>query len=64
MPWQMPSRAAGSTLFLEAKDSARARMMQLTTIRGMNTPRLSAMSGRNAWSSRSTMVTKPAMTTT
>ena len=26
------------------KDSARARMMQLTTMRGMNTPRLSAMS--------------------
>ena len=46
-----------------AKDSARARMTQLTTMRGMNTPRLSAISGKKAWSSRSTMVTKPAMTT-
>ena len=59
----MPSTAADTGLFLLAKDSARARMMQLTTIRGINTPRLSAMSGKNAWSSRSTMVTKPAITT-
>ena len=50
-------------LFLEAKASARPRMMQLTTIRGMNTPRFSARAGTKAWSSRSTMVTKVAMTT-
>ena len=37
--------------------------MQFTTIRGMNTPRELARSGRNAWIDRSTQVTKPAITT-
>ena len=46
MPWVMPSTALAKTPFLEAKASARARMMQLTTIRGMNTPRLSEISWR------------------
>ena len=50
-------------LFLEAKPSARPRMMQFTTIRGMNRPRLSDNAGTNPLSSRSTMVTKPAITT-
>ena len=63
MPWQMPSTAEAATEFLLAKASARPRMMQLTTISGMNTPRLSAMSGTNACRHRSTIVTKPAMTT-
>ena len=44
--------------------SARPMMMQLTTISGMNTPSASLSAGMNAWSSRSTIVTKPAMTTT
>ena len=43
--------------------SARPRMIQLTTISGINTPKLDARSGKNACSSRSTMVTKPAMIT-
>ena len=38
-------------------------MMQFTTIRGMNTPREDAREGTYAWISRSTQVTKPAMTT-
>ena len=49
--------------FLEAKPSARPRMMQFTTIRGMNTPRELDRAGTKAFSSRSTQVTKPAMTT-
>ena len=37
--------------------------MQFTTIRGMNTPREEDSAGTKAFSSRSTQVTKPAMTT-
>ena len=63
-PWVRPSAAEARTPCLEAKASARPRMMQLTTIRGMNTPNPSERAGRKAWSSRSTMVTKPEMITT
>ena len=63
MPWQMPFTAEAPTPFLEAKPSARPRMMQFTTIRGINTPRELDRAGTNALSSRSTQVTKPAMTT-
>ena len=56
-------RAEAPTPFLEAKPSARPRMMQFTTIRGINTPRELDRAGTNALSSRSTQVTKPAMTT-
>lgn len=49
--------------FLEAKDSARAKMMQLTTISGMKSPRLCDSEGRNASRSSCTMVTNVAMTT-
>ena len=38
-------------------------MMQFTTIRGMNTPRDADRAGTKAWISRSTQVTKPAITT-
>ena len=48
---------------MKAKDSARAKMMQFTTIRGMYMPSALDRSGRNAFSSRSTMVTKEAITT-
>ena len=58
-----PSTTEGSGLFLEAKDSARAKMMQLTTISGMNRPSDAERSGRKASSSSCTMVTKVAMTT-
>ena len=37
--------------------------MQFTTISGMNTPKEAAIAGTNAWSSKSTQVTKPAITT-
>ena len=37
--------------------------MQFTTIRGINTPSDSDRAGTNAWISRSTQVTKPAITT-
>ena len=38
-PMPRPSRMEGSTLFLLANISARPRMMQLTTIKGRNTPK-------------------------
>ena len=37
-PMPIPSSAESATLFFEANASARPRMMQLTTISGMNTP--------------------------
>jgi len=37
-PIERPSIAEGSGGFFEANASARARMMQLTTISGMNSP--------------------------
>ena len=61
MPWHRPSTAEAATVFLEAKASARPRTIQLTTIRGMNTPREALSAGIKACSARSTMVTKPAM---
>ena len=39
IPEKKPSATEGSGLFFEAKLSALARIMQLTTIRGMKTPR-------------------------
>ena len=47
-PMPRPSTAESSTGFLLAKASARARMMQFTTIRGMKMPRLSYREGRKA----------------
>ena len=61
-PMPSPSTAEGSTRFLEAKASARARMMQLTTMSGIKTPSDLESSGKKACSSKSTAVTKPAMT--
>ena len=46
-------------MFLLANISARPRMMQLTTIRGRNTPRASSRRGRRLMNS-CTMVTNPA----
>ena len=60
----MPSKKDAATVFFWQNASARPMMMQLTTIRGMNTPRASLSAGTNACRSRSTMVTKPAITTT
>jgi hypothetical protein len=37
-PMPMPSMAEASTPFFEANASARARMMQLTTMSGINRP--------------------------
>ena len=48
--------------FLEAKASARPRMMQLTTIRGRYTPSAVSRLGRNALTIICTTETKPAMT--
>ena len=47
-------------MFLLANISARPRMMQLTTIRGRNTPRASSRAGEKAWMNSCTMVTNPA----
>ena len=47
---------------MDAYASARPRMMQLTTISGMNRPSDADSEGMYACSSRSIMVTKPAMT--
>ena len=44
-PMPRPSAVEATRPFLEAKASARPRMMQLTTMRGMNTPRLSDSAG-------------------
>ena len=51
--------------FLEAKDSARAKMMQLTTISGMidARARLRQRGQKGLQQQVDTMVTKPAMTT-
>ena len=45
IPMPIPSRAESTTVFLFANASARPRMMQFTTIRGMNTPRALLISG-------------------
>ena len=58
-----PSAKDATGPFLKAKASARAKMMQFTTIKGMYTPSASLRSGRYALSSISTMDTKEAMTT-
>ena len=47
-PMPKPSTAEASGLFLKANASARPKMMQLTTISGMNTPRDASSAGRNA----------------
>ena len=39
-PMPSPSKSEGSGVFLDANASARARIMQFTTIRGMKIPRL------------------------
>ena len=44
-PIPMPSRAESITVFLLANISARPRMMQFTTISGMNRPRLADRDG-------------------
>ena len=59
-PMPRPSRMEGSTLFLLANISARPRMMQLTTIKGRNTPKASSNAGEKAWINSCTMVTNPA----
>ena len=60
-PMPSPSMMLGSGGFLNAKDSARAKMMQLTTIREMKTPSVSYRSGTKACMTISTIVTKVAM---
>ena len=60
-PMPRPSAMLSTGGFLDAKDSARAKMMQLTTISGINMPSACDKSGRNALSSMSIIVTKDAM---
>ena len=45
-PMPIPSQADAKGVFFAAKDSARPRMTQFTTIRGMNKPRDLFTSGR------------------
>ena len=63
MPMPMPSMAESTTVFLQANISARPRMMQLTTISGMNTPIASYRLWVKACITIWTMVTKLAMMT-
>jgi hypothetical protein len=49
--------------FLEAKASARPRIMQLTTIRGINTPSCREMEKKYAFITSSTITTNVAITT-
>ena len=58
-----PSIADGSTGFFDANDSARARIMQLTTMSGINSPSVRSSSGRNACIKSCTAVTKPEIIT-
>ena len=51
MPMPKPSSTLGNTGFLEANISARAKMMQLTTMSGKNTPNASSRAGVKAFTS-------------
>src|SRR3989304_9830620 len=63
-PIPIPGPSAGDLIgpFLDAKASALARTIQLTTIRGINIPRAWCSSGVKAAIMRSTIVTKEAIT--
>ena len=63
MPVPSPSARESTTPFLHANASARPRMMQFTTMRGMKMPSDSESAGRYACMSRSTAVTNVAMIT-
>ena len=58
-----PSMNDENTLFLEANASALPSMIQLTTINGINNPKLAYNDGTYASITIWTMVTKDAMTT-
>ena len=62
-PIPTPSKAEANTPFFDAKASARARMIQLTTINGINIPSDLLSSGANPFIKNSITVTKPAITT-
>ena len=62
-PIPSPSKRAGTAPCLLAYDSARPKMIQLTTISGIYTPSASLRAGRYACIKRSTSVTNEAMTT-
>ena len=62
-PIASPSTTEARGGFFEANASARARMMQLTTISGIKSPRDADIAGKNALRRSSTAVTKPEMTT-
>jgi len=64
IPMPIPSIKEWKGLFLEAKDSARASIIQFTTISGINKPSASYRAGVKACISISTIVTKDAITTT
>ena len=61
IPIPMASTAEAVRLFFEAKASARPKMRQFTTIRGMKIPNCSYRTGMKASNTISTMVTKEAM---
>lgn len=63
IPIPNPSREESKTEFFDAKDSALARTIQLTTISGINKPRLAYKAGTYAFISISSIVTKEAITT-
>ena len=63
-PMPSPSSMEARGGFLKAKDSARAKMMQFTTISDINTPSVSYRSGKNACITISTTVTNVAITIT
>ena len=62
-PMPIPSTIEARGVFFEAKDSALPRIIQLTTIRGINIPRLSYSAGTYASIIIPVIVTKVAATT-
>lgn len=62
-PFEIPSNNDKNTPFLDAKDSALAKIIQFTTIRGTNAPNELYNAGTNASSIIETNVTNVAITT-
>jgi hypothetical protein len=63
-PIPTPSTIEPTAEFLEAKDSALAKIKQLTTIRGIKIPNAASNAGKKAFNNIPTIVTKVAMITT
>ena len=63
IPVAIPSKKDSIGPFFDANASARARIMQFTTMSGMNSPRDASIEGKYAFIISSTAVTKPEIIT-